>query len=370
MSYYILPKIHNYILLNPQSDDVCNIFVSFSIFKYYNEMINQINDICKNEIDNSLNMVNTFNEMVKIVNPYEFIFSTVPGSKYSVSKLKTNTKYFYDLLEICTAFNIFDKFDFNITSLHINNNCEDILNCYNIMRENFCDNIFYYKKFEDEIFKTDRKFNFIFIDTCDNKLNNYITNFTQAIMLILKCCLNNSNIIIKIEHSIYKPIIDLIYFLSSLFDKVYIIKPNTTNITSFEKYIVCKGFIFNDSKSENYKLNYYKLLVFLKKLDQKKIVSIVGQKLPYYFVNKLDDINIIFGQQQLDFLDQIITILKSKNKEDKIDAIKKSNIQKSVNWCEKYRIPCNKFIEKTNIFLPIVKEENKNDIKQFELNAN
>jgi hypothetical protein len=71
---------------------------------------------------------------------------------------------------------------------------------------------------------------------------------------------------------------------------------------------------------------------------------------------KLDDINIIIGQQQIESLDLLINILKNKNKEDKIEAMKKTNIQKSVAWCEKYKIPCNKFSEKTNIFLPINKE--------------
>jgi hypothetical protein len=79
--------------------------------------------------------------------------------------------------------------------------------------------------------------------------------------------------------------------------------------------------------------------------------------LPYYFTTKLDDMNITIGQQQLEALDQIISILKNKNKDDKIEIIKKSNIQKSVNWCEKYKIPCNKFTEKINIFLPIIKSE-------------
>ena len=36
--------------------------------------------------------------------------------------------------------------------------------------------------------------------------------------------------------------------------------------------------------------------------------------------------------------------------------MKKTNIQKSVNWCEKFKIPCNKFSDKINIFLPIAKE--------------
>jgi hypothetical protein len=70
-------------------------------------------------------------------------------------------------------------------------------------------------------------------------------------------------------------------------------------------------------------------------------------------MNKLDDSNIIIGQQQMEALDQVINILKNKNRYDKIDLIKKANIQKSVAWCEKFKIPCNKFSDKTNIFLPL-----------------
>ena len=85
-------------------------------------------------------------------------------------------------------------------------------------------------------------------------------------------------------------------------------------------------------------------------------MSIIDKEIPYYFINKIDDMNIIIGQQQLESINQIINVLKNKNKEDKIESIKKTNIQKSVNWCEKFKIPCNKFSEKINIFLPISKE--------------
>jgi hypothetical protein len=71
---------------------------------------------------------------------------------------------------------------------------------------------------------------------------------------------------------------------------------------------------------------------------------------------KINDLNIVMGQQQIESLDQVINIYKNKNKDEKIENIKKSNIQKSVSWCEKFKIPCNKFAEKTNIFLPIIKE--------------
>ena len=105
-----------------------------------------------------------------------------------------------------------------------------------------------------------------------------------------------------------------------------------------------------------YKCNYYRLIVFLKKLENKNIDSILDFDIPNFFLMKMDDMNIIIGQQQLESLDMVINILKNKNKEDKIETIKKSNIQKSVVWCEKYKIPCNRFSEKINIFLPINKE--------------
>ena len=146
------------------------------------------------------------------------------------------------------------------------------------------------------------------------------------------------------------------YFLTTLFEKVYVIKPNTSNVTSFDKYIICKNFICNDDNKNQNKLNYTKLIHFLKQLGNNYIDSILDFDLPYYFITKLDDMNIIIGQQQIEALDQAISILKNKNKIDKIEMIKKHNIQKSINWCEKYKIPYNKFTEKINIFLPILKD--------------
>jgi hypothetical protein len=112
---------------------------------------------------------------------------------------------------------------------------------------------------------------------------------------------------------------------------------------------------FDHLKQQN--LSRYKQIVDSHNANDK--VIFVGKQnnvIDYYFKSKIDDLNIIIGQQQLEALDQIITIYKNKNKNDKIENIKKNNIQKSVLWCEKYKIPCNKFSEKINIFLPIINE--------------
>ena len=133
-------------------------------------------------------------------------------------------------------------------------------------------------------------------------------------------------------------------------------KPNTSNITTFEKYIICKEFNANEITFKFLKINYYRIIVFLKKIQDKNILSLINSNISYYFTTKINDINNIIGQQQLEALNLIINTFKNKNKEDKIELIQKSNIQKCVAWCEKYKIPCNKFFDKTNIFLPIIKE--------------
>jgi hypothetical protein len=361
MSYYILPKINNTIIVDPKSsDNFLSPYISHTLLNYYNEINQQILSIClsDNVTDNDLSY-NKYDELIKIVNPYEYIFSTVPGSKFSVSKLKPKTNIFYDFLEVSMTLNVFDLYKSeSIKTLHLTKNSNDSIECFEMLRENFHDENISYNEINDETISLigDIKFDFLFFEARNINSNEYIISLIEALMIILKNQSLHGSCIIKINDVFYKPVVDIFYILSSLYEKTYILKPNTSNITTFDKYIICKNFQTNNDKVTNFKLNYYKLLVFLKRLNDKHITSIINYEIPYYFTMKLDDVNIIFGQQQLETLDLVINILKNKNKEDKIESIKKTNIQKSVAWCEKYKIPCNKFSEKINIFLPISKE--------------
>ena len=354
MSYYILPKNVDTIYVNPQySDENITPYLSLSLLNYYNKTKKQINLIFEN-IDLSNN---NFDEAIKIINPYEFIFSSVPGSKFSVSKLKPKTNLFYDLLEIYNNLNIFEEYNLtNIKSLHISNNYDDSIECLRMIREKFNDEIIFYNNDDNIIneFMIDIKFDFIFYEI---NTNNYFHSIINLLLLLIKNQSYNGTIVFKISDSFHKVTIEALYLLSSLYKTVHICKPNTNNITTFDKYIVCKNFLLSNDTHNNYlKWNYLKLFVFIKKFDNKNISQILDFNVPYYFKNKIDDINIIIGQQQLDALDQIILIYKNKSKDEKIESIKKMNIQKSVIWCEKHKIPCNKFTEKTNIFLPIINE--------------
>ena len=363
MSYFLLPKIINNINIIPQhseSNEKYKPYISNSLFNYYNDIYEQIIS-CIDITDLSSN---SLIDLVKIVNPYEYIFSKVPSSKFSVSKLKTKTNLFYEFLEIATTLNIFDSYKNNkINTLHFTQNKNDTIECFEMIRENYNDEIKYFDEINDETIKSigDEKFDFLFFEAKTNNLDNYIISLIEILMVILRNQESNGSCIIKIEQTFHKPVIDFLYFLSSLYDKTFILKPNTSNVTTFEKYIICKNFQIDENKKTQNIINYYTFSIFLKKLEGNKIISILDCEVPYYFLTKVDDMNIIIGQQQLESLDMIINIIKNKNKEDKIETIKKTSIQKSVSWCEKYKIPCNKFSEKTNIFLPINKEIKQND---------
>jgi hypothetical protein len=369
----MLPKNCNpYISIQPIIDNKSmHVYTSYSIYNYYCEVCKQLIQITMNSASNAEDgSFNNIDFLMKEFNPYEYIFSKVPGSKFSVSKLKTKTNVFYELLEIVTTLNCFDSFkNANISFLYFGDNFDDVTECLNLVRENKDDLINHHSKIEKKINDISdemrNRYDFLFYEINTNSihdLNLYIIRFIETIMLLLKYQTTNGTCIIKINHVVHKPIIDLIYILTSLYEKTYIIKPNSSNITSFDKYLVCKNF----GKSDVYKYYYHKFNELLTNYFlsntlevNQNILSIIQTELPYYFINKIDDMNIIIGQQQLECIDQIIGIFKNNNKHERVEYIRKVNIQKSVNWCEKFKIPCNKFLEKTNIFLPISKAESK-----------
>jgi hypothetical protein len=362
MSYYILPKTTNTIFINPlTSSRKSKPILSITLHNYYQENKTIIDDLCLNDIVLSSN---TFTDIIRITNPYEFIYSKVPGSRFPVSKLKSSSNVLYDLIEIMNTLNLQDVFKSQeMIFLHIGKNSQDSQYSINLLRdihnddENF---IFDEINTEMKTIINDKKFDYIFCDfetdIYDN-LNLYVLQLIKFLMIVLNNQAADGSCIIKINTNFHKPINDIMYILSSMYDKVYIIKPITSNVMTFEKYIVCKKLLTDDKIQQHYRTNYCNLLQFLSCFTRNKnFISLIDDDIPSYFVNKLSDSNIIVGQQQLEAQDQIINILKSYNRYEKIELIQKNNIQKSVIWCEKYRIPCNKFSDKINIFLPLENE--------------
>jgi 23S rRNA U2552 (ribose-2'-O)-methylase RlmE/FtsJ len=377
MSYYILPKKHTNIEIDPSLiADVLHStlhipplkpIVSHSLISYLKEVNLQLTNatnvliIDKDRIECSIDF------FCKIVNPYEFIFSKVPGSKFSVSKLKPYSNMFYIMLEILSMFNLLEHFaDKNIKTIHFGKNNHATIECMNMLRED--NNDINYELDMSEIngflpLHSDSDIDIFSVDFFYFELNNemytndnsYIIGLTTILCHILTYQSANGISIIKVDTLFTKPVLDVLYILTSLYDKVCITKPNTSRANKTDRYIVCKNFICNASKIPENKIHLIKLTNLLTTCAQqhKCISSLIKNDLPYYFLNKVEDSNIIIGHQLVEFTDQLINIIKNKNRIDKIETLKKNNIQKCIQWCEKYKIPSNKFVDKINIFLPV-----------------
>lgn len=367
MNYYIIPK--NNINMNFQ----------LSLGNYnYNHISHSVNE----HLVEVLKQLNTYNinllDIKQIINPLEFVHNIVPGTQLSVSKLKTTSNILFELMElfhICGLVDFFSDIS-TINILNFTSNFDAVNELINIIREDYNDNItneiFNFSKIIEKYYCNSiiQKFNVIIIEfEEDEYINNrqYILNMIIVVYLILKLQENNGICIIKIGNVSNKVILDIVYILSTLYHKTYLIKPNICNISSVNRYLICKQFSNN---YDNLLIDFEKkILTNINNMDNNInnniinyetskciIKSIISNNIPNYFINKIEEINAIIGQQQIESIDQILSILRSKNKDDKIEVLKRNHIQKCIQWCEKNQIPHNKFTDKINIFLNSKKE--------------
>ena len=125
--------------------------------------------------------------------------------------------------------------------------------------------------------------------------------------------------------------VELIYLLCSLYEKVYIYKPNTSRLANSEKYLVCKFYKNTESNRTLFKKIIPRLLE-----NCSSISSILNFDIPLLFLNKLEEINAILGQQQLETISNTLSIMNHTTQKEKINNLKDSNILKCVQWCKKH----------------------------------
>lgn len=385
MSFFLLPEIHiKPPTISLKTNNNNEIFISQTLNNYVNTI--------KKQID--LNYEN-WDYFKKYTNPYEFIHTVIPNTKHSVSKLKPLSRSFYKMVEITNQLNLLDNFtsSTNINTFHLaegpggfieaishlRNNDNDRYYGMTLMSEdnnvpgwkktcNFLethsnvvieygitgtgdlldlDNLKYcHEKYNNsmDIITADGGFDFS-IDF--NQQETLATNLLFAqVSFAISMQKTNGHFILKIFDIFTKTTCDILYLLSTLYKQVFIIKPNTSRLANSEKYIVCKFFKGNCCPLiENIMSEYPKLK------EYPHLSSVLNKDLDYYYINKIEEYNAIFGQQQIENIYSTISLFTCKNKNEKIETLKKNFIQKCVQWCEKHNIPCNKTASSHNIFL-------------------
>jgi hypothetical protein len=79
------------------------------------------------------------------------------------------------------------------------------------------------------------------------------------------------------------------------------------------------------------------------------ILRLLKCEIPRYFTKQIEDINAIFGQQQIENIHYTLSLIDKQPKPDKLDQFVKQNLTKCVNWCIDHSIPYNNLIT-ANIF--------------------
>lgn len=365
MSYYLLQKTKSGVLSPVISQRPMRNMTSTSVFLMCKDIQRELVNMC------IYDGIVSYLDIIQFVNPCEYIFSPCPHTDKPICTLQTKSGLYFELIEV------FDLVDIKITQgtcLIHSDFSDDVLKCINkqchamnIMVDGNQTVLQLRKKFliefqdsnsvshvdplihnqdltngmDSAVFTADAKYGFLFHEVKHNtNLENYVTEMVNALMIILNHQSDNGIAILKVNYLFHRPILDVIYILSSMYEKVYIVKPNTSNAMSHDKYIVCKNKLPN---TDLYKVNYDILRINA----NKRIYSLIDHNLPLSFINRINDINVIIGERQLEYFDQALTIMSSSNKYEAINAIVSKNIQKSASMCEKLGLP---FV-KTNIFL-------------------
>jgi len=158
----------------------------------------------------------------------------------------------------------------------------------------------------------------------------------------------HGHFVLKIFDCFMAHTVDLMYILSAFYEKVYITKPNTSRYANSEKYVVCKNFLFSSNT------------VFLPKLKRCFEATMLNRNPTHrflncpvasYYLNRIEEYNAIFGQQQIENIQQTIILMENKHKSERIENYVKSNTLKCINWCMNHNVPYNTYVVNVNTFM-------------------
>ena len=392
MSYFLLPINSNdltsmdmNIVMTDECSDNSKQFVSKTLNSYVRKNKSRIEAV-QQEWDN----------VKKYVNPYEFIHTSVPYSKSAVAKYKPISRSYFKFIELSNLLQLLDTFQQrNIVSFHLAEGPGGFIEAIANTRKNQKD-IYYgmtliskdnnvpgWRK-SNELFK---KYPNIFLETgesetgdillpdnyrhCINEYQNSMNIITAdggfdfsvdfnkqelvstrlilaEVLYALALQKRGGHFILKIFDSFTKSTVEILYLLTSFYNKVYIVKPHTSRYANSERYIVCKDFKYHSTQHL-----FNKFIHMLEQISDtdKYIENILTFSLPYLFISKIEEINAVIGQQQIESIVNTLNLIHHKNRADKLDQLKSNNINKCINWCIKHKQLYHRVIQPSNIFI-------------------
>jgi len=346
-------------------------------YNYINETLRQYTHNIKLEINP---VIDLWEKNKKFLNPYEFINTNYDSSTVGICSYKPISRAFFKMIEILNNFNF--NFNSTIKSFHLAEGPGGFIEALQYIRHN--ENDIYYgmtlmegnnevPKWDKTNFYLSKHPNIIIEKGADNTGNLYNIENLQYINKKYKHSMdfitgdggfdfsidfnkqeeNSLNLILsevffainlqkkggsfvlKMFDTYSYLSIEILYLLNYLYENVYITKPLPSRPANSEKYIVCVNFKMV-SNIDNLIKNIFNKFYLIKNT---KITSIFDIPLSNCFVDKIKEINAIFGQLQIENIMNILTFIYDKNKNEKQEIYKKSYLIKCIKWCKKNNLP-------------------------------
>ena len=387
MSFFQLPQI-------PYRDDVCNLLeFEFSESKSTEPIINktlmQYLTRMKSSIDDRQN---DWDKYKKYTNPYEYIHTTVPSSNQSVCKLNPLSRSYYKMVEIYGLFDFDSVLPLKCNTFHLAEGPGGFIEALCVLRKNTNDNYKGMTLINDKQCVPGWKKSSAFLSKHKNVTLEYGIEGNGDIMSSdnLRWCFDKyrgsmdfvtgdggfdfsvdfnhqesrganlifcqiafavatqkygGSFVLKLFDTFTQATVQMIFLLSILYENVYFVKPKTSRCANSEKYIVCKGFRLNNSASFiTCVLNSYHKLS-----EDGSIVKLLKMNIPYFYSCKLQEINAIFGQQQIENISSTLNLIDN-SKYERLETMKRNQIEKCIAWCKQYNLPYYTIFN-TNTFL-------------------
>ena len=174
------------------------------------------------------------------------------------------------------------------------------------------------------------------------------------------------NFVLKIFDVFYEHTVDILYILSSFYKEVNVCKLKTSRLGNSEKYVVCKHFMFETNSLFYLKIHESFLQIkseslfsLLAKQTQNELVwenenrsyiwRLLSIEIPRHFTKNIEEINAIFGQQQIENIHYTLSLIDKQPKQEKLDQLVKQNISKCINWCIEHSVIYNNLVT-VNVF--------------------
>lgn len=290
--------------------------------------------------------------MKKITNPYEYIHTIVPNHKCSLCKYKPLSRSFFKMIEMINTFDFLT--DRNpIQTFHLAEGPGGFIEAFNYKRKNPNDiyygmtlindnsNIPSWKK-ASHILNSNKnikleygaskngdlflKENLIYCNKKYAKSMDYITgdggfdfssDFNNQEDISFKLILSQifyalimqkkgGHFVLKIFDVFKIKTVEVIYLLCNLYENVFIFKPNTSRSANSEKYIICRNYKNNNKRIISNIIENFDILIN----QVETIYSLFNIQFNQLFITKLQEINAIYGQQQLENIKNTLGLIR------------------------------------------------------------